>query len=81
MMIWMQEFDINTLELVPDTYIVLVDGGSNPSDNPVWLEGLHMYKVGIIMLILNGLNTRVLTRSIRENKGSGIGCIGVSPRG
>jgi xylan 1,4-beta-xylosidase len=44
--IWMQEFDLQTMDLVPDTYVVLVDSGSNPSKNPIWIEGPHMYKAG-----------------------------------
>ncbi|MBN2440699.1 MAG: glycoside hydrolase family 43 protein [Spirochaetales bacterium] len=43
--IWMQEFDPEKMDLVPGTFSILVDAGSNPDRNPIWIEGPHMYKV------------------------------------
>ncbi|WP_300544894.1 glycoside hydrolase family 43 protein [Maricaulis sp.] len=42
--IWIQEFDLENLETFgPRT--VLVDGGIDFSQQPVWIEGPHIYKV------------------------------------
>jgi xylan 1,4-beta-xylosidase len=41
--IWMQEFDIDALEPIGPRR-VLVDGGVDPSTNPVWIEGPHIYR-------------------------------------
>lgn len=42
--IWIQEFDLETLEtLGPRT--VLVDGGVDFSQQPIWIEGPHIYRV------------------------------------
>lgn len=42
--IWIQEFDLASGKLIgPRT--MLVDGGVNPADNPIWAEGPHIYKV------------------------------------
>ncbi|MBN2533571.1 MAG: glycoside hydrolase family 43 protein [Spirochaetales bacterium] len=43
--IWMQEIDLDKMELVPGTKHILVNGGSNPDKNPIWIEGPHLYKV------------------------------------
>lgn len=42
--IWIQEFDLASGKLVgPRT--LLVDGGVNPAEKPIWAEGPHIYKV------------------------------------
>ncbi|QZH75695.1 MAG: glycoside hydrolase family 43 protein [Erythrobacter sp.] len=43
--IWLREFDLATQQLVGEPTL-LVDGGVNPADNPIWAEGPHIYKVG-----------------------------------
>jgi xylan 1,4-beta-xylosidase len=43
--IWMQEIDLVKMVLVPGTKQILVDGGSNPDENPIWIEGPHLYKI------------------------------------
>jgi len=43
--IWLQQIDIATKQpFGPRT--VLVDGGVKPEENPIWIEGPHIYKVG-----------------------------------
>lgn len=43
--IWIQRYDLATHRTVgPRT--VLVDGGVDPSTNPIWIEGPHIQKVG-----------------------------------
>ncbi|HYD25191.1 MAG TPA: glycoside hydrolase family 43 protein [Croceibacterium sp.] len=43
--IWIQQFDLDQGKLVgPRT--LLVDGGVDPAQNPIWAEGPHIYKVG-----------------------------------
>jgi xylan 1,4-beta-xylosidase len=42
--IWIQEFDLAKLRLVGPRR-VLVDGGVDPSTQPIWIEGPHMYLV------------------------------------
>ena len=41
--IWIQEFDRAALQLQGPRK-VLVDGGVDPSKNPIWIEGPHIYK-------------------------------------
>ena len=41
--IWIQQFDRNTLQLHGPRKI-LVDGGVDPSKQPIWIEGPHIYK-------------------------------------
>ena len=41
--IWIQEFERATLQLQGPRK-VLVDGGVEPSKNPIWIEGPHIYK-------------------------------------
>jgi xylan 1,4-beta-xylosidase len=41
--IWMQEFDIAKLQPFGPRK-VLIDGGVDPSANPIWIEGPHIYK-------------------------------------
>jgi alpha-N-arabinofuranosidase len=43
--IWIQEINLEKMALVPGTKHILVDGGSNPHKNPIWVEGPHLYKV------------------------------------
>ena len=42
--IWLQAIDIDTLEPFGPRK-VLVDGGVKPEENPIWIEGPHIYKV------------------------------------
>lgn len=42
--IWMQEFDVKAQRLVGPRKII-VDGGADPSKNPIWIEGPHVYKI------------------------------------
>jgi xylan 1,4-beta-xylosidase len=42
--IWIQEFDVRTLRTIGPRR-VLVDGGVDPSTNPIWIEGPHILKV------------------------------------
>lgn len=41
--IWLQEFAVASHELIGPRK-VLVDGGVDPSKNPVWIEGPHLYR-------------------------------------
>jgi xylan 1,4-beta-xylosidase len=43
--IWIQEFDLAQGKLVGPRKL-LVDGGVDPSEKPIWAEGPHVYKVG-----------------------------------
>jgi alpha-N-arabinofuranosidase len=43
--IWIQEFDARSLRTIGPRR-VLVDGGVDPSTNPIWIEGPHIQKVG-----------------------------------
>jgi alpha-N-arabinofuranosidase len=43
--IWIQEFDLAALRTIGPRR-VLVDGGVDPSTNPIWIEGPHILKVG-----------------------------------
>ena len=43
--IWIQEFDLAAGKLVGPRKL-LVDGGVNPAEKPIWAEGPHIYKVG-----------------------------------
>ncbi|MDH5832919.1 glycoside hydrolase family 43 protein [Luteimonas kalidii] len=42
--IWLQEIDIATKKPFGPRK-VLIDGGVKPEDNPIWIEGPHIYKV------------------------------------
>ncbi len=42
--IWLQAIDIDTLKPFGPRK-VLIDGGVKPEDNPIWIEGPHIYKV------------------------------------
>lgn len=41
--IWMQQFDLATRRLIGPRR-VLVNGGADPAQRPVWIEGPHLYK-------------------------------------
>lgn len=41
--IWIQQFDPATLKTV-GPHKVLIDGGAHPADNPVWIEGPHLFR-------------------------------------
>ncbi len=43
--IWIQQFDPRNLRTIGPRR-VLVDGGVDPSTNPIWIEGPHIQKVG-----------------------------------
>lgn len=43
--IWIQEFDQVAMRMKPERKL-LVNGGLNLADKPVWAEGPHIYKVG-----------------------------------
>lgn len=43
--IWIREIDPDTFQSVSDP-IVLIDGGVRPEEEPIWIEGPHIYKVG-----------------------------------
>ncbi|MCP9223536.1 glycoside hydrolase family 43 protein [Erythrobacter sp. LQ02-29] len=43
--LWLQRFDPNAMKMMPERHL-LVDGGVDPSTNPVWAEGPHIYRVG-----------------------------------
>lgn len=42
--LWAYEFDLERLQAVGEAHLI-VDGGSNPAEYPVWIEGPHLYKV------------------------------------
>jgi alpha-N-arabinofuranosidase len=42
--IWIQELDVEEMELVGPRK-VLVDGGVDPSTQPIWIEGPHLYLI------------------------------------
>lgn len=44
-LIWLQEIDLKSMQLVGERR-VLVDGGTDISKQPIWIEGPHLYKVG-----------------------------------
>lgn len=43
--LWLQRFDPQAMKVLPQRTL-LVDGGVDPSANPIWAEGPHIYKVG-----------------------------------
>ena len=43
--IWLREFDPKTKKIVKDSGRVIVNGGSDLSKKPVWVEGPHIYKI------------------------------------
>lgn len=42
--LWMHRFDTKTDRVVGNAWVV-VDGGIHPEENPVWIEGPHIYKI------------------------------------
>ncbi|WP_390476773.1 family 43 glycosylhydrolase [Altererythrobacter sp. MTPC7] len=42
--IWIQQFDMDSMQVM-DERTLLVDGGVDPSTNPIWAEGPHIYRV------------------------------------
>ncbi|MBA4765219.1 MAG: glycoside hydrolase family 43 protein [Erythrobacter sp.] len=42
--LWLQQFDPESMRVLPERTL-LVDGGVNPDDNPIWAEGPHIYLV------------------------------------
>ena len=42
--LWLQQFDPAAMKMLP-TRTLLVDGGVDPSKNPIWAEGPHIYKI------------------------------------
>jgi len=43
--IWMWEFDLNAMAVIDGSGRVVVDGGVDISQQPIWIEGPHLYKV------------------------------------
>lgn len=43
--IWLWEFDPKTQRVIKDSGRVIVNGGSDLSKKPVWIEGPHIYKI------------------------------------
>ena len=42
--LWLQQFDPVRMQVMPGRTL-LVDGGVDPSTNPIWAEGPHIYKI------------------------------------
>lgn len=42
--LWLQQFDPAEMKMLP-TRTLLVDGGVDPSTNPIWAEGPHIYQI------------------------------------
>ena len=42
--LWLQQFDARKMQVAPERTL-LVDGGVNPAENPIWAEGPHIYLV------------------------------------
>lgn len=40
--IW--EYDVENDKVIPGTDKIIVDGGVNPAQNPIWIEAPHLYK-------------------------------------
>ena len=43
--IWLWEFDLKNKKVVKDSGRVIVNGGTDISKKPVWIEGPHIYKI------------------------------------
>ncbi|MCQ8186105.1 glycoside hydrolase family 43 protein [Parvularcula maris] len=43
--VWIREVDPETFQSISEPR-VLIDGGVRPEENPVWIEGPHIYRVG-----------------------------------
>ena len=42
--LWLQQFDPQSMKVLPERTL-LVDGGVNPAENPIWAEGPHIYLI------------------------------------
>jgi len=42
--VWLWEFDLENMKVVPDSGRLIVDGGTDISKKPIWIEGPHIYK-------------------------------------
>jgi xylan 1,4-beta-xylosidase len=42
--LWMWELDLAAMKVLPDSRRLLVNGGVNIEDEPIWTEGPHIYK-------------------------------------
>ena len=38
------EYDLEKDDVIPGTDKIIVDGGVHPDENPIWIEGPHLYK-------------------------------------
>lgn len=43
--IWLWEFDLALQKVVPNSGRVIVNGGADISQQPIWVEGPHIYKI------------------------------------
>lgn len=43
--IWLWEFDLKTHKVVKDSGRVIVNGGADITQQPIWVEGPHIYKI------------------------------------
>lgn len=43
--IWIREIDPVTFQPVTEP-VVIIDGGVRPEENPIWIEGPHIYRIG-----------------------------------
>lgn len=43
--IWLWEFDLSTKSVVKNSGRVIVNGGTDLSKKPIWIEGPHLYKI------------------------------------
>lgn len=50
--IWIHEYDVNTDQTFGTSKVIL-DAGVDPSTNPIWIEGPHLYKRNGKYLLLN----------------------------
>jgi xylan 1,4-beta-xylosidase len=42
--VWLQEFDPSEMRLIGEKFVI-VDGGSDITQQPIWIEGPHLYKI------------------------------------
>lgn len=43
--IWQWEFDLNTKKIIKNSGHIIVNGGTDIAQKPVWIEGPHIYKI------------------------------------
>lgn len=43
--IWLWEFDLAAMKVLPDSPKLIVNGGVNLAEKPIWAEGPHIYKI------------------------------------